>query len=369
MEAGIIGLPYVGKTTLFNALVAEHAPADSQSGGIKPTIGVVPVPDARLALLHKYVATEKIVPASLKLVDVPGLARGASTGAGLGNKFLASIRNVDAILHVVRCFDDPSVPHVEGAIDPVRDAEAIETELMLSDLEQVEGMMDKAKRSARSGDKEAKVRLELLEAASAGLGEGKSIRTIVQAQAAFHNPEYQKLLKALAMLTSKPVLYVANVGETAAAVAESDPVVRKLAVHAAAAGGMVVAVCAKIEAELGELPEADRAEMLSGLGLKEPALNTLARAAFKLLGLHSFFTAGPKEIKAWTIPIGATAPQAAGTIHSDFERGFIRAEVYSVADLDHYKTEAAIKAAGKLRVEGKSYVMRDSDVCHFLFNV
>ena len=366
MEAGIVGLPYVGKSTLFHALVADHAPGDTQSGGIKATIGVVPVPDGRLALINRYIPADKIVPASLRLVDVPGLARGASTGEGLGNKFLSHLRNVDAMVHVVRCFDDPAVPHVEKTINPLRDIEAVDTELMLADLEQVEGMVDKARRGARSGDKEAKVRLELLEVAQKALGDGKPLRTLLHA-APFDNPEARRVCKALALMTTKPMMYVANVSDSD--VQGAGPVAAALWQKVEATGGLVVPFCAKLEAELADLPEADRTEMLAGLGLKEPALPVLARAIFKLLGLQSFFTAGQKENKAWTIPIGATAPQAAGVIHSDFERGFIRAEVYSVADLDKYKSEAAIKAAGKLRVEGKSYVMQDSDICHFLFNV
>jgi GTP-binding protein YchF len=367
MEAGIIGLPYVGKSTLFHALAGAHAPGDSHTtGGIKATVGVVPVPDSRLALINKFIPTDKIVPASLRLVDVPGLARGASTGAGLGNKFLAHLRNVDAMVHVVRCFDDPSVPHVEKTIDPARDIDAIETELMLADLEQVEGMLDKARRGAKSGDKEAKIRFELLEVAHKALSDGKPLRTLLHAPP-FDSPDARRVCKALALMTTKPVLFVANVGD--ADVQGAGPYATALRQSVQAAGGIVVPFCAKLEAELADMAEADRAEMLTGLGLTETALPVLARGIFQLLGLQSFFTAGQMEIKAWTIPIGATAPQAAGVIHTDFERGFIRAEVYNVADLEKYKTEAAIKAAGKLRVEGKAYVMQDSDVCHFLFNV
>ncbi|MCC6679533.1 MAG: redox-regulated ATPase YchF [Phycisphaeraceae bacterium] len=361
MEAGIVGLPYVGKTALFNALAAGHAPAESQSGGVKPHVSIVPVPDPRLATINRFVETQKIVPASLRLVDVPGLA----PGAGTAGKFLSHVRNVDALVHVVRCFEDPSVPHVKDTVDPARDCDHLETELILADLEQVEGMADKARRDARMGDKDAKLRLELVEAAVAALSDEKPLRTIMD-QPPFNNPDARRLLRSIAMLTAKPVLFVANV-------AEDDPrgeskLVQKLR-NKVGPDAIVIPVCAKLEAELAELPDEEREPMLKELGLSEPAIAVLARAAYQLLGLQSFYTAGPKEIKAWTIPQGATAPQAAGAIHSDFERGFIRVEVYSVADLEQHKTEQAIKTAGKMRVEGKNYIVHDSDICHFLFNV
>jgi GTP-binding protein YchF len=298
----------------------------------------------------------------LQLVDVAGLVRGASTGEGLGNQFLSHIRNVHAVLHVVRCFENPDVMHVEGNVDPGRDVETIDTELMLADLQTVERSLDRATRTARTGDKDAKLRVEVLEDCQRLLNDGKPVRSLD-----YPDEGRAKLLADMQFLTAKPVLYVANVGEND--LDGKSPAVQKLRERAAAEGAELVAVCAKLEAELLELEEKDRQEMLHNLGLAEPALGVVARAAFRLLGLHSFFTAGPKEIRAWTIPIGATAPQAAGTIHSDFERGFIRVEVYSVDELDQYKTEKAIRDAGKLRLEGKTYVMHDSDVCHFLFNV
>lgn len=359
MEAGIIGLPYIGKTTLFNALTALGV--RGEGAGNKPNVGVVNVPDARLATLNRYIETKKIVPAQIQLVDVAGLVAGASEGKGTGNKFLAHLRNVDALLHLVRCFDDPGVPHVNDTIDPVRDVEEVETELLLADLEVVENSLNNAERRARTGDKEAKARVALMQRCREAIEAEKPIRSVS------FSPDDRRALRSFALLSAKPVLYVANVGEDDVE-GKSDPVTR-LRDYAAKHGSPVVPICAKLEAELVELDESERAEMLTGLGIAEPALNVLARETYKLLGLQSYFTAGEKEIKAWTIPIGATAPAAAGVIHGDFERGFIRVEVHSVADLEKYKTEKAIKEAGKLRVEGKSYVMQDGDVCHFLFNV
>ncbi len=362
MDAGIVGLPNVGKSTLFNALTAAGIASENYPFcTIEPNVGVVPVPDPRLATLSRHISTQKVVPAPLRLVDIAGIVRGASEGQGLGNKFLSHIRSVDAVLHVVRCFEDPNVAHVEGSVDPIRDIETIDTELMLADLEQVEGALDKAQRAARSGDKEARQRAALLGEAQKRLGAGEPLRGMAA------DADDRRRLKSFGFLTAKPVLYVANVAEDDLH-GESE-LVRRVRRRAEAEHGMVVPVCAKIEAELAELGEEDRAELLESLGLDEPALATLARAAYRLLGLRSFFTAGPKEIKAWTIPIGATAPQAAGVIHSDFERGFIRAEVYTVADLERHGSEKAIRDAGRLRIEGKDYVVADGDVCHFLFNV
>lgn len=363
MEAGIVGLPNVGKSTLFNALTAAGIASENYPFcTIEPNVGAVAVPDARLGRINKHIETQKIIPAMLKLVDIAGIVRGASTGEGLGNQFLSHIRTVDAILHVVRCFSDADVVHVEGSVDPIRDVETIDTELMLADLQSVESMLDRAKRTARAGDKDAKLRVEVLEECQKLLADGKPIRGLTYA-----DEMRGKVLAETQLLTAKPVLYVANVNEDD--VTGKSPAAMKLRERAKGEGGEVVPVCARLEAELIELDEGERQEMLESLGLVEPALASLARAAYKLLGLQSYFTAGPKEIRAWTIPAGATAPQAAGVIHSDFERGFIRAEVYSVDDLDQYKSEKAIREAGKLRVEGKGYMMQDSDVVHFLFNV
>ncbi len=363
MEAGIVGLPNVGKSTLFNALTAAGAlAANYPFATIEPNVGVVAVPDPRLATINQHMATEKIVPAYLKVVDIAGLVRGASKGEGLGNKFLSHIRTVDAVMHIVRCFADPNVTHVDGKVDPIRDIETIDMELMLADLQTIEGSLDKTQRAAKIGDKDAKLRLEVLQKCHELLAAGKPVRGL-----AFENPEAQKAYQGLALLTAKPVMYVANVDEND--LHGQGPMVKVVRDRAQVEGGVVVPVCAKLESELAELGEADRKELLDGVGLNEPALSVLTREAYRLLGLQSFFTAGPKEIRAWTVPIGATAPQAAGVIHTDFERGFIRAEIYSVNDLVQHKSETAIRAAGKLRVEGKAYVMQDSDVCHFLFNV
>ncbi len=363
MEAGIVGLPNVGKSTLFNALTAAGIASENYPFcTIEPNVGAVSVPDSRLARIGQHIATEKTIPAVLKLVDIAGIVRGASDGEGLGNKFLAHIRTVDAILHVVRCFEDADVIHVDGTVDPLRDVETIDTELMLADLQSVESMTDKARRTARTGDKEAKLRLEVLSACQELLAEGKPVRGLV-----YEDVGQAKVLAELQLITGKRVLYVANVGEDDLQ-GENDHV-QALRRHAAAEGGSVVPVCASLEAELAELDAAEAGEMLESLGLVEPALAALAHGTYQLLGLHSYFTAGEKEIRAWTIPIGATAPQAAGVIHTDFERGFIRCETYSVDDLDEYGSEKAIREAGKMRVEGKTYVMQDSDVCHFLFNV
>ncbi|MEM9753281.1 MAG: redox-regulated ATPase YchF [Planctomycetota bacterium] len=367
MEAGIVGLPNVGKSTTFNARTSA-APgkgalaANYPVATIEPNVGVVPVPDDRLERIHRFIETDKVVPASLRLVDIAGIVKGASEGEGLGNKFLSHIRNVDAVLHVVRCFEDSDITHVDGSVDPLRDIDTIETELMLADMQAVENALDKAKRAAKSGDKAAKARVSMLGQAAGLLDDSKPLRLLEL------SADETQEAKAFGFLTAKPVLYVCNVDEAALPDGVNEHV-DKVRAKAEAEGGLTVSVCAKLEEELSELDDADRAEMLEAVGLTEPALDVLARAAYRLLGLQSYFTAGKQEIKAWTVPIGATAPQAAGVIHTDFEKGFIRAEVYGVDDLEAHTSEKAIRESGKLRVEGKDYVMQDGDVCHFLFNV
>ncbi|MBU6384397.1 MAG: redox-regulated ATPase YchF [Pirellula sp.] len=363
MEAGIVGLPNVGKSTLFNALTGSQGAqaANYPFCTIEPNEGIVSIPDKRLDRISKLIKTQKIIPAMFKLVDIAGIVKGASEGEGLGNKFLSHIREVDAILQVVRCFEDPDVTHVAGKVDPVSDMETIEMELLFADIQSVETALPKAERAARTGDKEAKFRVGVIQKCLEHLNSEQPLRSLKLEEAE------AKAIRSFGLMTAKPILYIANVDE--GDLHGADAMVQQVRTAADKKGALVVPVCAKLEAEIAELEEPDRNEMLAAVGLEEPALQTVARQTYKTLGLQSYFTAGEKEIRAWTVPIGATAPQAAGVIHTDFERGFIRCECYSLEDLEKFGSEKEIRASGKMRTEGKSYVMQDGDICHFLFNV
>ena len=360
-KCGIVGLPNVGKSTLFNALTKAGIQAENYPFcTIEPNVGVVPVPDPRLDQLAVIVKPQRVLPTTIEFVDIAGLVAGASKGEGLGNQFLANIRETDAVAHVVRCFENDDVVHVSGKVHPVDDIETINTELALADLQSVEKGVLRVAKLAKGGDKTAKAQQDLMERIRAHLDSGQPVRTLNLDADQCH------LIRDLHLLTIKPTLYIANVAEDGF---DNNPLLDQVCALADSEGAEVVAVCAAIESELVELDDAERDEFLAELGLQEPGLNRVIRAGYKLLNLHTYFTAGVKEVRAWTVPVGATAPQAAGVIHTDFEKGFIRAEVISYADFVANKGEQGAKEAGKWRLEGKDYIVQDGDVMHFRFNV
>ena len=361
LKCGIVGLPNVGKSTLFNALTKAGIAAENYPFcTIEPNVGVVEVPDPRLAALSEIVQPERIVPAIVEFVDIAGLVAGASTGEGLGNKFLAHIRETDATVNVVRCFEDDNVIHVAGKVDPISDIEVIQTELCLADLATVEKALHRHTKVARSGDKEAQKLVGLLERCQAALNENTPVRALS------FTKEEQPLVRSFTLITAKPAMFVANVAEDGF---ENNPFLDRLTEYATRQNAPVVAICAKIEAELSEMDDEDKAMFLAEIGQEEPGLNRLIRAAYRLLGLQTYFTAGVKEVRAWTIHVGDTGPQAAGVIHTDFEKGYIRAQTIAYADFVAFKGEQGAKDAGKMRAEGKEYVVKDGDVLNFLFNV
>ena len=361
LKCGIVGLPNVGKSTLFNALTKAGIPAENYPFcTIEPNVGIVEVPDSRLAQLATIVKPERILPAAVEFVDIAGLVAGASKGEGLGNQFLAHIRETDAIVNVVRCFEDPNVIHVAGQVSPLDDIAVIQTELALADLTTVEKTIQRETKKARSGDKDAAALVALLERVLVQLNDAKPVRAMNL------DKEQIAMLKPLCLITSKPAMYVANVSDSGFT---NNPLLDQLSEYAQSQHSPIVAICASIESEIADMDDSDKLEFLSDMGMDEPGLNRLIRAAFDLLGLQTYFTAGVKEVRAWTIHKGDTAPQAAGVIHTDFERGFIRAQTIAFDDFISHKGEQGAKEAGKMRAEGKEYVVKDGDVLNFLFNV